>query len=207
MHAVWHWSQPLAYLWVLGVYRCTISEEWYQYLAALVAARELVYLATTVLAICFCPVFLLLDPVTSWREAEPGLRALRVACYVLTPHNYVALCLANKFRSYRVGFLMLASVQVLADFSSCFTLVLALVNQQRVTALVIGYSITATSFIFFFAPMSIMSNLAATIRHGACLVARMSARVCRDAEWLSGDSRLLLMPQLWGSLCVATANR
>ncbi len=160
---LWHWTQPLAYLWVLGIYRCTIDEEWYQYLAALVAARELVYLATTVLAIWFCPVFLLLDPVTSWREAEPGLRALRVACYVLTPHNYVALCLANKFRSYRVGFLMLASVQVLADFSSCFTLVLALVNQHHVTALVIGYSITATSFIFFFAPMSIMSNLAAAI--------------------------------------------
>ena len=160
---LWHWSQPLAYLLVLDAYKCTLEDEWYQGLAALVAARELVYLATTILAVCCCPVFLLLDPVTSWKEAQPGLRALRLACYVLTPHNYVALCLANKFRSHRVGFLMLASVQVLADFSSCFTLVLTLVSQQRATALVIGYSITATSFIFFFAPMAIASNLGAAI--------------------------------------------
>ena len=35
----------------------------------------------------------------------------------------------------------------------------------------------------------------------------MSARACRDAEWLSGDSRWVLMPQLRGSLCAATASR
>ena len=42
---------------------------------------------------------------------------------------------------------------------------------------------------------------------GACLVARMSARACRDAERLSGDSRWVLMAQLRGSLCAATASR
>ena len=42
---------------------------------------------------------------------------------------------------------------------------------------------------------------------GACLAARMSARACRDAERLSGGSRWVLMPQLRGSLCAATASR
>ena len=38
-------------------------------------------------------------------------------------------------------------------------------------------------------------------------MAWMSARACHDAEWLSGDSRWFLMPQLRGSLCAATASR
>ena len=59
---------------------------------------------------------------------------------------------------------MLASIQVLADFSSCFALVLLLAHRVEErsppTGLVIGYSITAMSFIFFFGPMAIASNLA-----------------------------------------------
>ena len=45
-----------------------------------------------------------------------------VAMYVLTPHNYTALCLANRFRGWRRTFLGLAGIQVLADLSSCFAL-------------------------------------------------------------------------------------
>jgi hypothetical protein len=51
----------------------------------------------------------------------------------------------------------------------------------------------------------------ATQAHHAWLLSRGSnerpSRACRDAERLSGDSRWVLMPQLRGSLCAATASR
>ena len=53
----------------------------------------------------------------------------RVACYFLGPHNFVALCLAKRFRdsaaggALRFAFLGLAAAQILADFASCFALI------------------------------------------------------------------------------------
>eukprot|EP00329_Picozoa_sp_Boothbay-MS584-11_P007690 68555_4 len=90
---LWHWSQPIAYLLVLWGYRCYVAALGPQQrtLAAVVASREVVYLLTTVLATACCPVFLLLDPSAAWKEAPTKLdKCVRVAMYVLTPHNYTA---------------------------------------------------------------------------------------------------------------------
>ena len=79
---------------MLDVYKCELGDSRQQYLASLVAAREVVYFATTMLALGCCPVFLLLDPLASWKEAESLLvRGLRVACYVLTPVSTQAIIL------------------------------------------------------------------------------------------------------------------
>lgn len=179
---MWHWSQPITYLWMLHVYRCYVASLGIiqVYLASVVAAREMIYLGSTLLALKFCPVFLLLDPVTVWNEADNGIqRCMRVAAYVLTPHNYTAMCLANRFRGWRRAFLGLAGAQVLADLSSCFALGALLAgsiqHQQGArdsnttpTALIIGYVITASGFVLFFGPLSVASSLsgaADTSRH------------------------------------------
>lgn len=94
---LWHWSQPVAYLVVLRVYYCDLDPQQVAF-AQVVAAREVLYLSTTIVGILLCPSYLLLDIATVWNEAKATTtKLLRVAVYVLTPHNYVALCLANHF--------------------------------------------------------------------------------------------------------------
>jgi hypothetical protein len=121
----WHWSQPIVYLWMLFPYRCYIASlgAWQPRFAAIVAAREVLYLGSTLLAAWACPVFLLMDPVTAWKEAKGRLeRVRRAAMYILTPHSYTALCLVKRFPGWRRAFLGLAGIQVLADLSSCLGL-------------------------------------------------------------------------------------
>jgi len=106
-----------------------------QHLAAVVAAREALYLLSTLLATWQCPVYLLLDLRTVWNEAEGKLqRSLRLAMYILTPHNFVALSLARRFPSLRQAFLGLGAAQVLADLSSCFALAALLANTLEARA-------------------------------------------------------------------------
>ena len=134
---LWHWSQPCAYLWLLWVYRCYVVGlgRVQQHLAAVVAAREALYLLSTLLATWQCPVYLLLDLRTVWNEAEGKLqRSLRLAMYILTPHNFVALSLARRFPSLRQAFLGLGAAQVLADLSSCFALAALLANTLEARA-------------------------------------------------------------------------
>jgi hypothetical protein len=157
---------------MLFPYRCYIASlgGWQPRFAAIVAAREMLYLGSTVLAVWQCPVFLLMDPVTAWKEAEGRLeRVQRATMYVLTPHNYTALCLANRFRGWRRTFLGLAGIQVLADISSCLglaALIEGAIEQQKdpnsnrtPTAIIIGYVITASGFILFFGPLSVATSL------------------------------------------------
>ena len=124
---LWHWSQPLAYLWVfVGVYFCEL-DSMQRSLGTLVAVREIVYMLTTIVAAIFCPAYLLLDIGTVWNKAETRLqRGTRIAAYILTPHNYVALCLGNRFPSANLIFMFLAFLQVACDFASCVALVLIL---------------------------------------------------------------------------------
>ena len=181
---LWHWSQPAVYLWMLFVYRCYVASlgGWQQAFAAVVAAREVLYLGSTLLAAWHCPVFLLMDPVTAWKEAEGRLeRVRRASLYVLTPHNYTALCLANRFRGWRRTFLGLAGIQVLADLSSCFALgalIAGAIENQTTeehtttpTGLIIGCVITASGFILFFGPLSVEASLrgAADTRRHSCV--------------------------------------
>ena len=94
---MWHLSQPCAYLWVLWAYRCHLRGT-QRVFAVVVALRETMYLSNTLLAMICCPSFLLLDLVTSWQQAPTRFqKMMRFAAYVLTPHNYVSLCLANHF--------------------------------------------------------------------------------------------------------------
>lgn len=53
-------------------------------------------------------------------------RMLRIGTYFLAPHNYVALCLASRFRRAKVLFYLLAGFQVAADFASCVALAMVM---------------------------------------------------------------------------------
>merc|ERR1711960_47967 len=112
-----------------------------------------------------CPVFLLMDPITAFREADGCTeRVMRAAMYVLTPHNYTALCLANRFRGWQRTFLGLAGIQIIADLASCFALGALLAggiesDQDTPTALIIGYVMTAFGFLLFFGPLSVVTSL------------------------------------------------
>jgi hypothetical protein len=94
---LWHWSQPMAFLYVFTTYSCRLSETQIYY-GMVVSAREVLYLSTTLGGVVACPSYLLLDISTVWAEAETKWAAIaRIAMYVLTPHNYAALCLATRF--------------------------------------------------------------------------------------------------------------
>eukprot|EP01050_Picozoa_sp_SAG11_P009782 SAG11_NODE_944_length_6433_cov_3.988949_4_plen_1128_part_00 len=132
----WHWSQPGAYLWLLGSYRCYITAlgSTQQYLASVIAMREMIYLGTTVLATSNCPVFLLLDPKTVWNEARTTLeRFTWMTMYGLCPHNFVAIVLSKRFPYWKAFFLCLAAVQVLADISSCYALANLIASSTKQT--------------------------------------------------------------------------
>jgi hypothetical protein len=78
---LWHFSQPLAYLAVLGSFRCIVIGlgPVQTALASVVALRELLYVMSVLLAIWACPVFLLIDLRAVWREAGPAQRFVRLA--------------------------------------------------------------------------------------------------------------------------------
>ena len=182
----WHWSQPAVYLWVLGVYRCYIAKlgPAQQDFAAVVAAREVLYLCSTVLAAWQCPVFLLMDPVEAWNEADSKLeKSVRVATYLLTPHNYTAFCLANRFRGWRRTFLGLAGIQVLADLASCVALAALMAGgieeetKKPPAALKIGYIVTAFGFLMFFGPLSVAGSLSGAFDRRKHWCRRMSSAV------------------------------
>ena len=94
---LWHGSQPLAFLSVFYAYGCDLEplQVWF---GLVVAAREVLYLATTMAGVVACPVYLLLDVSSVWSESESSVQGCwRLAVYILTPHNYVALCLSTRF--------------------------------------------------------------------------------------------------------------
>lgn len=79
---------PVADLWVFDSYYCELStteQGIHQRLVGrIVAAREVVYLATTLCAACACPVFLLLDITAVWKEERClRLRVSRIAAYLV----------------------------------------------------------------------------------------------------------------------------
>jgi hypothetical protein len=162
---LWHCSQPLAYLWVFDGYYCNLNGDGQRQLGQIVAAREVLYLTTLGIATIACPVFLLLDLSRVWGEADSrSQRMYRIACYILGPHNYVALCLAKRFQDAAGGkylrwlFLGLAGLQILADFASCFALAGLLGEAKSPPALKIGYGVTGLGFLLFFGPASVLKS-------------------------------------------------
>lgn len=117
-------------------------------LAVIVAGREVLYIFSTVLAVLLCPAFLLFDPVTTWNEADgTGQRILRLGCYLLAPHNFVLLCITNRFRAWQRTFVATVCIQVVADFASCLLLGSLILDKIREgddvpSALLVGYVYT-----------------------------------------------------------------
>ena len=217
---LWHWSQPVVYLSMLVPYRCYVASlgEWQQRFAAVVAAREVLYLFSTLLATWQCPVFLLMDPITAWNQTDSWLeRVMRSAMYVLTPHNFVALCLANRFREWQRVFLGLAGIQVIADLASCFALgallaggiekaanstVVESPEEETPAALIIGYMITASGFLLFFGPLSVVSSL----KGAADRSKRSCKRLILGLSGVSLLSALIYILVLYGLLFEGTFN-
>ena len=173
----WHWSQPAAYFLVLEANKCYPGFMDYDsvgptaILALTVAAREALYVLSTLLALLACPAFLLLDPVTAWKEADTAMQqSLRLAAFVIAPHNFVLLCLANCFRSWRRVFLSLVGIQVVADFASCFALGMLWLSKIHGAdvppALMIGFTVTAFGFVVFFGPVAMAATVASACDRG-----------------------------------------
>jgi drug/metabolite transporter superfamily protein YnfA len=53
---LWHWSQPVAYFYVLYAFFCTLNR-WQRIFGCVVAAREGIYLISTLVALQLCPVY------------------------------------------------------------------------------------------------------------------------------------------------------
>jgi hypothetical protein len=160
---LWHNSQPVAYVLVFNRYfGCSeFMTSGQQILGSIVAARELMYMFSTVVAAIECPVYLLLDLRTVLKEANTWFQSTyRCFAYLATPHIFVSLCLANRSAELRLVFLPLAFFQVVADFASCFALGSLLSNTaQSPAAIKIGYTITSAAFLLFFGPLSVLSLL------------------------------------------------
>ena len=140
----WHWSQPLGYLWVYANYMCRLTDLQVM-VGTLVAVREMVYLLMTIVATISCPAYLLLDLQTVWHEAKPGLeRGKRIVTYAFTPHNYVAMCLSNRFPGKKYAFMALVGFQAMCDCASCMALALLLAPLFETPVAARGFNYTAT---------------------------------------------------------------
>ena len=201
---LWHWSQPLAYLWLLSSYTCYVAVSlgpwWGEMIANAVATREVLYMLSTLIALCTCPAFLLLDLGQVWKEATPLQRGMRLAMYILCPHNFTALVLANRFRGQRPLFLALAGFEVAADLASCFALTVLIASSVKdggdVGPLKIGYSITAFGFLFFFGPLCIASAFEGA--RSAAMPARGTSQCLRRARGLLG----VLLASAWAAIVI-----
>jgi hypothetical protein len=156
----WHWSQPVVYAWVFFNYYCKLTSDGQKFTGAVVAAREMVYIVSTLVALWTCPTFLLLDISTVWRDKAKWKR--RIAAYILTPHIFVSLCIAQRHPDLRRMFIPLTVFEMLADFASCFALGALLSTDPQTSPLkkrvplLIGYSLTAGAWLLFFAPVTIV---------------------------------------------------
>eukprot|EP01043_Picozoa_sp_COSAG02_P001379 COSAG02_NODE_29_length_51136_cov_346.293317_14_plen_512_part_00 len=195
---LWHWIQPVPYLFVLHVFWNSLDYGVQRVVGSIVAVREMLYLGATLLACASCPSFLLLDPFTLWNEATTRAdRWVRLLAYLLTPHNYVVLCLANRFRSRARLFVMVGAVQVMADFASCYALfdlltgIIVDAKQAKVqpgvpvdgaahhpTALVCGYAITAAGFLLFWGPLSVIQSAGVALDRSKRRAQRVGAAGC-----------------------------
>lgn len=169
---LWHWSQPLAYFAVFGVYYCVLPDEYgngkislsdrsQRGLGTIVAVREVLYVLQTLLALWLNPSFLLLElggvlrPAVegeAWCRRLDGDSLKRWFLYLLVPQHYVALCLVRWARSVGrvyVEFLLyiVGVYQFGADFCSGVALMKLLVLPSPPVALGIGYWLTTVSVV------------------------------------------------------------
>ena len=145
---------------------------------------------TTIFGAIACPVYLLLDVETVWKEKKTVFEGgTHLAAYFFTPHNYVALCISHRFGEYKSVFYALGGFQIVADFAACYALGNLLSqslqsgdNSTLPYPLVTGYVITAAGFLLFFGPMGV--------------------RFCYYMSWISSPSVPLALPHsFWLCLC------
>ena len=155
---LWHWTQPLSYFAVLGVYYCSLGDDQHRFIGMVVAVREALYLVSTLLALWLNPAYLLMELGSVWKDELEGpvstnycsrsvdLKILkRWTLYLLAPHQYVARCLGRGIRSTRargcVNILLLFTTLalILADLVSALALRALLQQVEPPTALAIGW--------------------------------------------------------------------
>ena len=101
---LWHWSQPLSYLYAFAYYYCELPlyelkfKTGYQVLAPLpgyfqkfglwVAIREVTYFGSTFVALILNPAYLLLELGESETMTDRWI-------YFLAPHHYVTMCITR----------------------------------------------------------------------------------------------------------------
>jgi hypothetical protein len=156
---LWHCPQPAIYFLLFRRYSCVLPVA-QLFIASLVLAREIVYLATAVLALTTCPVYLLLDPAVVWQECSTAHQGrMRLSTYMLVPHGYVTLCLANRFQGRSQAFLAIARVQHSIDRLASYSALLAWTGAiETPTALLVGYTATALSLAVFPPPSLLLTD-------------------------------------------------
>ena len=170
---LWHWTQPLSYLAVFGVYYCSLDDDGYfadvqRICGMFVAVREALYLVSTLLALWLNPAYLLLEldgvlrPAAEgwgegrcgwWRRVD-GAALKQWVFYLLAPHHYVTFCLfrgvlgvGNSCCKFPVAIALI--VQHMADLCSAMALVVLLSQPSPPVALAIGYWLTTASMVAF----------------------------------------------------------
>ena len=126
---LWHWSQPLAYFTVFGVYYCSLPslfedidegslEETVQGFGMVVLVREVIYFICTLLALWLNPAYLLLELSAEPADQAAPLHFAEACCprfwkraktlqswvlYLLAPHHFVTLSLRRAVQSTDCG--------------------------------------------------------------------------------------------------------
>ena len=198
---LWHWTQPVGYLVVLWTYYCSVARslggDSYAptgTAAIAVAAREVAYLLSTLLALWVNPAFLLLELDSIWKrpdEQHDGVRfqistggscrwyqlikvnaMQRWVLYLMAPHHYVTMCLTRWAESAgngagNIGGMLLrlfGAIQLVGDFLSANALSELLQQPSPPVALAIGYWLTTAGLVT--AVAALLIALAHSLRQG-----------------------------------------
>jgi hypothetical protein len=183
---LWHWSQPVAYIFVFAIYYCDLDEV-QQFYGKVVVARECMYLVGTVVALLCCPVFLLVELPRVWEPevdgtldgnsgslSRRGWSSVSTSAlsswvmYLLAPHAFVQLCIIRQAESSGTNSLILNlldviwAAEIFADFCSMCALGLLFADPDPPVAMIIGYYMTTLSF------ATVMAGFAISIPRGLC---------------------------------------
>lgn len=138
----WHWMQPVIYFIVLGNYWEIISP-WQQRFGALVAVREVLYLLSTVVALCANPFYLQVDLVVTLKY--DGL--IMFLLYLMAPEVFVWTALAGPggfdlpWKVYFGGH----ALYVFLEISAVVALLVGWAAGNLVWPLAIGYAVTSVA--------------------------------------------------------------
>lgn len=137
---LWHWMQPAVYSMALLAYWSDIGAA-QQQLCLVVATREALYFALTLVALAYRPVFLLAN-LSSLRN-----RTFSWLVYVAAPEKYVALCCVDALGLCTTQLLL----ALLTACDVCGTLALAVAARdgELHTALAVGYTVATVGWVAF----------------------------------------------------------